>query len=46
MVDGLLPPVGVLLAGGGKIVGASGCSGATGLQDEWLCSVAAASINK
>jgi uncharacterized protein GlcG (DUF336 family) len=37
---------GVPLIEGGKIVGAMGCSGATGSQDELLCNVAAASINK
>jgi uncharacterized protein GlcG (DUF336 family) len=37
---------GVPLVDGGKIVGAIGCSGATGSQDEALCNVAAASINK
>jgi glc operon protein GlcG len=37
---------GVPLVDGGKIVGAIGCSGATGSQDELLCNVAAASINK
>jgi uncharacterized protein GlcG (DUF336 family) len=30
----------------GKIIGAIGCSGGTGSQDEEICSVAAATINK
>jgi glc operon protein GlcG len=37
---------GVPLVDGGKIIGAIGCSGATGSQDEALCNAAAASINK
>ena len=37
---------GLPLVEGGKIIGAIGCSGATGSQDELLCNVAAASINK
>ena len=37
---------GVPLVEDGKIIGAIGCSGGTGSQDEALCNVAAASINK
>jgi uncharacterized protein GlcG (DUF336 family) len=31
---------------GGKIIGAVGCSGGTGSQDEVVCSAAAGTINK
>jgi glc operon protein GlcG len=37
---------GVPLVEDGKIIGAVGCSGGTGSQDEALCLVAAALINK
>jgi glc operon protein GlcG len=37
---------GIPLVDGGKIVGAVGCSGGTGSQDEALCKVAAGVINK
>ena len=37
---------GVLLIEGGKIIGAIGCSGGTGSQDEAICTAAAATINK
>jgi glc operon protein GlcG len=37
---------GVLLIEDGKIVGAIGCSGGTGSQDEAICTAAAATINK
>jgi glc operon protein GlcG len=37
---------GIPLIEDGKIIGAIGCSGATGSQDEVLCNVAAASVNK
>jgi glc operon protein GlcG len=37
---------GIPLVEEGKIIGAVGCSGATGAQDEVLCTAAAASINK
>ena len=37
---------GVPLVEDGKIIGAIGCSGATGSQDEVLCNAATASINK
>ncbi|HEY1979604.1 MAG TPA: heme-binding protein [Xanthobacteraceae bacterium] len=37
---------GIPLVEGGKIIGAIGCSGGTGSQDEALCNVAAATINK
>lgn len=37
---------GVLLIEDGKIVGAIGCSGGTGSQDEVICTAAAATINK
>jgi len=37
---------GIPLVEGGKIVGAVGCSGGTGAQDEALCMVAAGTVNK
>ena len=37
---------GIPLIEDGKIIGAIGCSGATGSQDEVLCKVGAATINK
>jgi len=37
---------GIPLIEDGKIIGAVGCSGATGSQDEAVCTVAAAVINK
>ncbi|MGA8612510.1 MAG: heme-binding protein [Xanthobacteraceae bacterium] len=37
---------GIPLLDGGKIIGAVGCSGGTGSQDEAICKVAAALINK
>jgi glc operon protein GlcG len=37
---------GIPLVDGGKIIGAVGCSGGTGSQDEALCKVAAGTINK
>jgi uncharacterized protein GlcG (DUF336 family) len=37
---------GIPLIEGGKIIGAVGCSGGTGSQDEAVCTVAAALINK
>jgi glc operon protein GlcG len=37
---------GIPLVEDGKIIGAIGCSGATGSQDEVLCNAAAASVNK
>jgi glc operon protein GlcG len=37
---------GIPLVVGGKIIGAVGCSGGTGSQDEALCMVAAATVNK
>jgi len=37
---------GVLLIEDGKIIGAVGCSGGTGSQDEAICTAAAATINK
>jgi glc operon protein GlcG len=37
---------GIPLVDGGKIIGAVGCSGGTGSQDEALCTVAAETINK
>ena len=37
---------GIPLVEDGKIIGAIGCSGATGSQDEVLCKVGAATINK
>ncbi len=37
---------GIVLIEGGKIIGAIGCSGATGSQDEAVCKVGAATINK
>src|SRR3954469_15755211 len=37
---------GILLTEGGKIVGAIGCSGGTGSQDEAACKAGAAAVNK
>lgn len=37
---------GIPLVDGGKLVGAIGCSGATGSQDEIACKVGAAALNK
>ena len=37
---------GILLMDGGKIVGAIGCSGGTGSQDEVVCKAGAAAVNK
>jgi glc operon protein GlcG len=37
---------GIPLVDGGKIIGAVGCSGGTGSQDEAVCTAAAAIINK
>jgi uncharacterized protein GlcG (DUF336 family) len=37
---------GIPLVEGGKIIGAVGCSGGTGSQDEAICTAAAATINK
>jgi uncharacterized protein GlcG (DUF336 family) len=37
---------GILLMDGGKLVGAIGCSGGTGSQDEVVCKVGAAAVNK
>jgi len=37
---------GILLMDGGKLIGAIGCSGGTGSQDEVICKAAAAAVNK
>ena len=37
---------GIPIVEDGKIIGAIGCSGGTGSQDEEICTVAAATINK
>jgi glc operon protein GlcG len=37
---------GIPLIEGGKIIGAVGCSGGTGSQDEVICTAAAATVNK
>jgi glc operon protein GlcG len=37
---------GIPLVEGGKIIGAIGCSGGTGSQDEAICTAAASSVNK
>jgi uncharacterized protein GlcG (DUF336 family) len=37
---------GIPLVEDGKIIGAVGCSGGTGSQDEAICTVAANTINK
>ncbi len=37
---------GIPLIEGGKVIGAVGCSGGTGSQDEAVCTAAAATINK
>jgi glc operon protein GlcG len=37
---------GIPLVDDGKIIGAIGCSGATGAQDEVICMAGAATINK
>jgi uncharacterized protein GlcG (DUF336 family) len=44
--DAIASRGGVPLVEDGKIIGAVGCSGGTGSQDEALCNVAAATINK
>jgi glc operon protein GlcG len=44
--DAIASRGGIPLVEDGKIIGAVGCSGATGSQDEVLCMAAAASINK
>jgi len=44
--DAIASRGGIPLVEGGKIIGAVGCSGGTGSQDEALCTVAAATINK
>ena len=37
---------GIPLVEGGKLIGAIGCSGGTGSQDDTVCSAAASTINK
>jgi glc operon protein GlcG len=37
---------GIPLIEDGKLIGGIGCSGATGFQDEVVCSAGAAAINK
>ena len=37
---------GILLMDGGKLIGAVGCSGGTGSQDEVICKAAAAAVNR
>ena len=37
---------GIPLVEGGKLIGAIGCSGGTGSQDETVCTVGANTINK
>ena len=37
---------GILLMEGGKLIGAIGCSGGTGSQDEVVCKAGAAAVNK
>jgi len=37
---------GILLMDGGKLIGAIGCSGGTGSQDEVICKAGAAAVNK
>jgi uncharacterized protein GlcG (DUF336 family) len=44
--DAIASRGGIPLVEDGKIIGAVGCSGATGSQDEVLCMAAAASINR
>jgi uncharacterized protein GlcG (DUF336 family) len=44
--DAIASRGGIPLVEGGKIIGAVGCSGGTGSQDEALCLAAAATINK
>jgi glc operon protein GlcG len=44
--DAIASRGGIPLVDGGKIIGAVGCSGGTGSQDEALCTVAADTINK
>jgi glc operon protein GlcG len=44
--DAIASRGGIPLVDGGKIIGAVGCSGGTGSQDEALCMVAADTINK
>lgn len=46
-LDGIIASRGgIPLVEDGKIIGSIGCSGGTGSQDEEICTVAAASINK
>jgi len=46
-LDGIIASRGgVLLMEGGKLVGAIGCSGGTGSQDEVVCKAGAAAVNK
>jgi uncharacterized protein GlcG (DUF336 family) len=44
--DAIASRGGIPLIEGGKIIGAVGCSGGTGSQDEAICTVAAAVVNK
>jgi len=44
--DAIASRGGIPLVDGGKIIGAVGCSGGTGSQDEALCMVAAGTVNK
>ncbi len=44
--DAIASRGGIPLVEDGKIIGAIGCSGGTGSQDEEICTVAAATINK
>ncbi len=44
--DAIASRGGIPLVDGGKIIGAVGCSGGTGSQDEALCMAAAGTINK
>jgi uncharacterized protein GlcG (DUF336 family) len=37
---------GIPLIEGGKLIGAIGCSGGAGSQDETVCSAAASTVNK
>ena len=37
---------GIPLIEGGKIIGAIGCSGGTGSQDETVCNAASSTVNK
>ncbi len=46
-LDGIIASRGgILLMDGGKLVGAIGCSGGTGSQDEVVCKAGAAAVNK